>query len=445
LIVNSWTSSRRSELDHRRLVLIGSGAVLAGFNLRLAVASVPPLLGDLQQHPGLSATGAAVLTALPFLCFGLVALAAPPFIRVLGAEGALTGALGVIGVGTLLRAAGSTATLLVGTAVAAAAIAVGNVILPVLIKARFPVRAGLLIGLYTSALGVGAALAGALTAPLARWLGWQGALAVWAIPTMLPLGPLILARPRNHRPPRDTRREASRESRSLLRDTLAWQVTLFFGMQAAIVFSGLSWLPSVLRSDGYGASTAGLLLALYALGGVPASIAMPVIATRASNQRLLIAGCAAVDAAALAGLAATPAAAPAWVGLFAFGQGASFSLAVTLIGLRSPDAHHSAHLSGMAQAIGYATAAAGPLAVGILHAAAGNWATPLLFLATLCLPMALIGAGAGRAQLIGDRRRTTPPHRQRPTSVDKSLISFDHQPPRRPCCLPDGPLESRCC
>jgi CP family cyanate transporter-like MFS transporter len=194
--------------------------------------------------------------------------------------------------------------------------------------------------------------------------------------------------------------------RSLLGDCLAWQVTLFFGLQAAIVFSGLSWLPSVLRSDGYGASSAGLLLALYALGGVPASIGVPLIATRSGNQRLLVAGCAAFEAAALAGLATAPAVAPAWVGLFALGQGASFSLAVTLIGLRSRDARQSADLSGMAQAIGYAIAAAGAFAVGILHAAAGNWTIPLLFLTALCLPMAMIGARAGRAELIGDRRRT---------------------------------------
>jgi CP family cyanate transporter-like MFS transporter len=387
-----------SEPHTRRLVLIGFGAILAGFNLRLAIASVPPLLTDLQHQPGISSTGAAILTALPFCCFGVVALAAPRLLRLLGAETALMLVLATTGTGTLLRAAGSTAALLAGTAVAAGAIAIGNVILPVLIKTRFPARTGLLIGLYTAALSLGAALAGAVTVPLARWLGWQWALAAWAIPALIPLAPLILgARPRNHRPGR----EIGSGIGSLLGDRLAWQVTLFFGLQAAIVFSGLSWLPSVLRADGYSASTAGLLLALYALGGVPASMTVPVLATKAGNQRLLTTGCAAIEAAALGLLVAIPAAAPAWIALFALGQGASFSLAVTLIGLRSPDARRSADLSGMTQAIGYATAAAGPLAVGLLHGAAGSWTVPLLFLILLCLPMAAVGAGAGRAQLVG--------------------------------------------
>lgn len=385
-------------VDRGGVVLLGFGAVLAGFNLRLAIASIPPLLDDLRRTPGISPSAAAVLAALPFACFGLVALAAPRLVRRLGAERALAVVLVAIGIGTLVRAAGSTAALLAGTATAAAAVAVANVILPVLVRARFPARTGLMIGLYTAALSTGAAAAGATTVPLAGWLGWQGALAVWAIPTLLPLTPLLLAA-RTRLP--DTTRGPGRGMKSLLRDRLAWQVTLFFGLQAAIVFSGLSWLPSVLRSDGYSASAAGVLLALYALGGVPASLAAPMLATRAGDQRLLALGCAGVEAAALTGLMAAPGAAPGWIALFALGQGASFSLAVSLIALRSPDARGSADLSGMTQAIGYAMAAAGPFAVGLLHGAAGGWTLPLLFMIVLCLPMAAIGLAAGRPLRVG--------------------------------------------
>jgi CP family cyanate transporter-like MFS transporter len=192
--------------------------------------------------------------------------------------------------------------------------------------------------------------------------------------------------------------------RSLLRDGLAWQVTVFFGLQAAIVFSGLSWLPSVLHSDGYSASAAGVLLALYALGGVPASMLTALLATRASNQRLLAICCAVPEASALAGLVAAPAAAPGWIALFALGQGASFSLAVSLIALRSSDELESADLSGMAQSIGYVIAAAGPLTFGVLHTTVQNWTVPLMFLIVLCLPMAVVGAGAGRARHVSPRR-----------------------------------------
>jgi MFS transporter, CP family, cyanate transporter len=354
-VANAPRLEGRSADDPSGVVLIGLAAVLAGFNLRLAIESVPPLLDGLRRTPGLSATAAPVLTAVPFACFGVVALVAPRLVRRFGAERTLAVVLVTIGTGTLVRAAGPTATLLAGTAMAAAAVAVANVVLPVLIRARCPAHTGLMIGLYIAALGTGAALAGAITVPLAHWLGWQGALAVWAIPTLLPLIPLLRAR----RPGgTDLVRAPRRGMRSLLRDRLAWQVTLFFGLQAAVVFSGFSRLPSVLRSDGYSASAAGL---------------------------------------PLAGLVAVPGAAPGWVALFALGQGASFSLAVSLIALRSPNASRSADLSGMAQAIGYTIAAAGPLAVGMLHGAVGGWTLPLVFILVLCLPMALTGLGAGRA------------------------------------------------
>jgi CP family cyanate transporter-like MFS transporter len=382
-----------SEGGRGRLGLLALALVLTGFNLRLAVASVPPLLSELERQPGMSSTVAGLLTSLPFLCFAVLAFAAPPLTRRFGAEAVLVIVLTAIGAGTVVRAAGSTAALFAGTVIAAAGIAVGNALVPAAIKAWFPARVGVLIGLYTAVLSVGAALAGGLAVPAKRLLGWQGALAIWAVPAALTVVTVLVAARARHE---GAVRGGSGEMRTLLRDRLAWQVTLFFGIQAAIVFSGLSWLPSILRADGYSPATAGVLLALYALGGVPASLALPVLASRIRDQRRLAIGTAALEAVALAGLAALPSAAPAWVALFALGQGASFSLALTLIALRSPDARRSTELSGMAQAIGYAVAALGPFAVGALHTATSSWTAPLLFLLVLCAPMAAAGAGAGR-------------------------------------------------
>jgi CP family cyanate transporter-like MFS transporter len=224
--------------------------------------------------------------------------------------------------------------------------------------------------------------------------GWQGGLAVWSIPATLSVVPLILVARRGarHRPP-----AAGSPIRPLLADSVAWRVTLFFALQASIVFSGLSWLPSILRSDGYAPGVAGALLAVYAIGGVPASLVVPVIAARCRDQRLIALGCAGAEAIAMSGLLLFPGAAPAAVVLFALAQGASFSLAVSLIALRSRDGRNSTQLSAMTQSIGYAVAAAGPLTFGLLHTATGNWTVPLCFLVALCLPMGIAGTRAGRA------------------------------------------------
>jgi CP family cyanate transporter-like MFS transporter len=135
------------------LVLLAIGAILTGFTLRLSVASIPPLLADLEHQPGLSAGAADVLTASPFVCFALGAIAGPRLVRALGAEVTLAVMLVAMAAGMAVRAAGSVAALLLGTIAAAAGVAVANVVLPVLIKERFPERTGLLIGCYTSSAG----------------------------------------------------------------------------------------------------------------------------------------------------------------------------------------------------------------------------------------------------------------------------------------------------
>ncbi|MBX5475400.1 MAG: MFS transporter [Thermoleophilia bacterium] len=386
----------------RRVPLLAAGLVLTGFNLRIAVASVPPLLDDLERDPGMSSTVAGLLTSLPVLCFGLLAPAAPPLGRRAGGETTLLLALLAVGGGVLARAAGSVGALFAGTAAAGAGIAVGNVIVPAVIKGRFPGRVGLLMGLYTGVLGAGAALAGGLAVPAEDALGMRGALAVWAAPAAVAL--LVVAGAARAGEHGGGVRGGAGDLRTLLRDPLAWQLTFFFGLQSAVFYSGLTWLPSILRDGGFGAATAGALLSVYALAGIPASLAAPVLAARARDQRTIAVVSVAPEAVALAGLLAAPGAAPLWVTLYALGQGAAFSLALTLIVLRSPSARRGAELSGMVQAIGYCVAALGPLVVGALHDAEGGWTAPLLLLLVCCAPMAAAGLGAGRARLVSPGR-----------------------------------------
>jgi CP family cyanate transporter-like MFS transporter len=382
----------------RRVSLLAVALVLTGANLRIAVASVPPLLDDIQQHLGMSSALAGLLTSLPVLCFGAGALAAAPLARRVGGEAAIVAALVPICIGTALRAAGSTGALFAGTVLAGAGVAVGNVLIPAVVKGRFPERIGPLMGAYTAVLGAGAALAGGLAVPLADAIGWRGSLAIWTIPAVAALVVMTLAVVRD-------RGVAAVQggvggARTLLRSPLAWQVTLFFGVQSALFYSGLTWLPSILRDHGFSAATAGALNSVLAFVGIPASLVAPVLATRARNQRALAIGFGAFEVAAVLGLLFAPGAAALWVPLYGIGQGGCFALALTLMVLRAPDARRSAELSGMAQAIGYAISALGPLLVGVLHDATGGWTASLLFLLALTVPLALTGLAAGRDRLV---------------------------------------------
>jgi CP family cyanate transporter-like MFS transporter len=374
------------------------GIVLTGLNLRIAVASVPPITDDLRHELGLSATAAGLLTAAPVLCFGALAPLAPVLARRVGGERLLVLTLLPILVGVLGRAAGSTFALFAGTLLAGAGIAVANVIVPGVVKDRFDRATGVVTGLYVAALTGGAALAAGLTVPFEDRLGWKAALALWALPALAAVIVLGAAVARD----RDVT-VASGVGRMgiLLRDRLAWQVTLYMGLQSLVFYAGLAWLPSILRDAGYSATVAGTLLAVYALGGIPSSLLVPVFATRLRDQRLLAVVVTALEAAALAGLLVAPGGALAWVTLFALGQGGAIALALTLMVLRAPDREHAADLSGMAQAVGYALAAIGPFAIGVLHDWSGNWDQPLLALLLGMVPLAAAGVAAGRARTVG--------------------------------------------
>jgi MFS transporter, CP family, cyanate transporter len=369
-------------------------------NLRTPVASVPPVVDEIAGALDLSAAAAGLLTSTPVLCFGVLAPVAPVLARRVGAERVLLFALVPILVGLLLRGVASTTALFVGTLLVGCGIAVGNVIVPAVLKGRFERRLGPATGLYAATLAAGAALAGGLTVPIQRALdvGWAAALAVWAIPaavaTVVVLAALIRDRVTA------TARDGRGDARDLLRDRVAWQVTAYMGLQSLLFYAALAWLPSILRDSGYSPEAAGALLALYAAGGVPASLLAPVLATRMPAQSALTALATTAMAAGIAGLLVAPEASVVWVALLACAQGASLGLALTLIVLRAPDPKRAAELSGMAQAIGYGLAAAGPLAVGVLHDAGGGWELPLAVLLVLTVPLLAAGLGAGRDQSV---------------------------------------------
>jgi MFS transporter, CP family, cyanate transporter len=382
--------------------LLAVGVVLTGLNLRIAVASVPPIIDELERELGLSATAAGVLTAAPVLCFGALAPAAPMVARRLGAERVLLLALAPILIGVLGRAAGSTFALFAGTLLAGAGVAVANVIVPSVIKGRFDRSTGIVTGLYVAALTGGAAVAAGLTVPFERSLGWEAALAVWAFPTaiaVLVLGAAVARTPASVSPPVE-----GGGLRVLLGDRLAWQVTLYMGLQSLVFYAGLAWLPSILRDAGYSAGWAGTLLALYAFGGIPTSLLIPVLAAKLRDQQLLAAGVTALEAVALAGLLVAPGAAVAWVALLALGQGGAIGLALTLMSLRAPNPRRAAELSGMAQAVGYSLAAIGPFAIGALHDWSGDWDVPVIALLLVTLPLLVVGVRAGRAGVVRPAR-----------------------------------------
>jgi CP family cyanate transporter-like MFS transporter len=347
---------------------IGVAIVLVAANLRPAVVGVAPMLSQIQAEERLSATAAGILTALPVLCFGLIAPLAPPLARRIGIERALLTALGLLIIGFLVRSSGPLAALYAGTVLLGSAIAIGNVLLPSLIKRDFAHRTGMMTGLYTMAIAGGGALAAGVTMPVAQaaGLGWPGALAIWALFALVAL--------------------------------LCWlpQVTIYMGLQSLGYFAVTAWLPAMLVERGYDPVVAGWLLSLSTVAGIAGATMAPVLATRGRRQRGLAFGITAMAAVGLVGVVAPLGVEPVAVLLLGAAQSAALGLALTLVAVRAPDAMHAAQLSGMSQSVGYVLAAAGPFAVGALRDATGGWTVPLLLLIALLAVQGTAGMLAGR-------------------------------------------------
>lgn len=383
-----------------RPVLLAVTVVAVSLNLRAAVASVGPVLASIESGLHLSAAGAAVLTAVPVLCFGALAALGPLLARFLGIRGALALLLAAIGGGQVLRVAPHVVALFTGTALAAAGIAGANVLLPALIKHDFPRHVGLLMGLYTTAVTGSASLAAGLTVPIANALGggWQPGIGIWAAPAGLAL---VFWLTRVRGAPRYAL-AAPRTGHHLWRSPITWAVTIFFAMQSLIFYSVLEWLPSLYQSHGYSASASGALLSLTTLAQLPVALAIPAIATRRRHQGGLAIAAGLFTFGGLLGVLVAPTtAAPLWMVILGIGQGASFPLSLTLVVLRTTSTAETTQLSAVSQSVGYLIAAGGPALVGLLHAATSGWRVPLIALVAVLVPQTIAGFLAGEPRTIG--------------------------------------------
>lgn len=385
----------------RRQLLLALAIALTAANLRPALASVGPVLDDLRTDLGLTTTDAALLTTLPVLCLGLLAPLAPRLTGRLGLERALFATLVVLLAGLLLRPSAGPLILFAGTVAAAGGIAVANVLVPALVKRDFPRRTGTMMGIYTMGLTSFAALAAGATVPVVELLGggWRVGLGGWAVPAVLALlvwlplvrGGAAPATPAAAAPPIRLRR-----------DPLAWQVTLFFGLQSLSFYAVLAWLPSIYREAGFPPTSAGLLLSVSTVVQAPVSLLTPRLAARARDQRGLVAAAGLLMALGFLGVLLAPTAAPyLWVVTLGVGHGMSFALALLFTVLRTRTSAETARLSAMAQTLGYCIAAAGPLLVGALRSVSGSWTPALVLLLVLVVPQLAAGLGAGRALHVG--------------------------------------------
>ncbi|WP_328559693.1 CynX/NimT family MFS transporter [Streptomyces coelicoflavus] len=407
----------------RLLVL---GIVLAAVNLRPAITSLGALLEEVRDGLGMSGSVAGLLTSVPPLCFAVFGVTAPRLARRFGPGAVVCAGMVAITAGLLIRPyAGGTGGFLAATALALMGIAVSNVLMPVIVKRYFPDRVGSMTGLYSMALAFGTSVAAAATVPVTNALGghWQSGLTVWAVLPALAVVPWIPF-VRNRKAPASTTEPASAASTvsatpsprregeqapeepveqpplRITRSRTAWALAVFFGLQATAAYITMGWMAQIFRDSGVSAGTAGLLLAVIMVMGVPLAFVIPRVATRLPHQGPIVVVLGVCGLAGYAGLYFAPVGG-AWVWALLLGvSNCAFPLALTMVGMRARTGAGVAQLSAFAQSTGYLISIPGPLLVGVLYQHSGGWGLPIALMSALMVPQIVVGVLAGRDRTV---------------------------------------------
>ncbi|WP_454114372.1 MFS transporter [Microbacterium lacticum] len=386
------------------------GIVLVAFSLRSAVASLSPILAEIEADFAVPSWILGLIGAAPPVCFAVFGIVTPALERRFGLERLAVAAMVVATGAMVARALASDAlALLLGTAVLFAAIGVGNVVLPPLIKKYFPDRVGTMTGLYSSLLAVAAFVPPLVAVPVADAAGWRFSLGMWAVFALAAIVPWVAQLVVDARERAAGRAAAARGLDGngagdavgadveideptprvlgrLHRIPLAWALAVTFAISSASVYACFAWLPVVLvEMAGVSHATAGALLSLFGAMGLPWSILVPMAVTRWNRVGVvyvvaLVAGVAGVLGMVLAPTAATV----LWVVLLGTPQGL-FPAVLVMIQRRSRTHEGAVALSSFSQSIGYAIAAIFPLAFAVLHETTGGWQAPLVLLGVLFL------------------------------------------------------------
>lgn len=374
--------------------------------LRPPVASMGPLLQEIQVGLGVSAELVGLLAAAPVLCFGLGAFASPWLVSKVGVNHAMLYVLIVLAASSALRMILGYPGLLLGTIGAGLSIAIANVLLPTVVRIQFPKRVALVTGAYTTLLAVSASLAASIAVPSSSWLGgWNPALAIWILPAVIAILlwlPQVRGQEAHVAQPAHA---AAAEKAAVMRSPISWAIVGFFGIQSLGFYSLLGWMPSALTSIGVTAQDAGNYLGFASAIGIPSGL---IISSMLGKFKSLAWWAAGTSAMTLIGNilftlvlqtrdTSSLILACVFIGL---GMSATFPISLSLISSRASTSAQTTQLSSMSQGWGYLLAASGSFMVGFVANLVGGFVLSFTIITALTLVQAGIGFYAGRPGVI---------------------------------------------
>ena len=399
------SSPARPLWQGRALALVG--IVLFAFSLRSAVASLSPLFDHIDAEFHMPAAVIGLIGSAPPVCYAVFGLLTPALARGFGLERLATAAMLVVALGLVVRGAAPNAgVLLAGTALIFAAVGVGNILLPPLVKRYFPDRVGLLTTIFSTTMAVATFVPPLIAVPVADASTWHLSLGLWAVFAVVALVPWVVLSARQRAAElseEDVDGPSPRVFGRMWRMPLAWALMVGFAVSSTLAYTSFAWLPKILvDTAGVTPAAAGVLLSLFAAMGLPASLVVPLLITRWHATRALFGVSVATGFAGIAGLLFAPAAATwLWVALLGTAP-LLFPMTLVLLSLRTRTHEGSVALSGFVQSVGYAIAAVFPIGIGLLHDAADSWTGALVILAVVVACAIPAGVVAARPRTIED-------------------------------------------
>lgn len=385
------------------LFLVFLGIVFVSFNLRAPITSVGPVIDLIQLKYDLNSSMAGFITTLPLLAFAIIS----PFVAKLNHKfgHGLTMFFGLLLIilGELIRSYTDIYGLFIGTAFIGIGIAIGNVLIPSVIKHKFKKNVGNVLSIYITSMCIFAALGSGLSIPMTEIWGWNTSLAIWTILTVFTL--LIwlpqLKKSGEYNNSDDLKIEEKMKSKSIWKSPLAWWVTLYMGTQSLLFYTLIAWIPSILLYKNFDAHFAGMMLLLFQLISLPATLLVPAIADKIRHQKLIAT---IITLIYLVGMviflfAISKSSVIISMIFLGLGMGGTISLAIGFISLRTPHAKKAAELSGMSQSAGYLLAAIGPILIGFIYDLSKSWTIPILMLILLIILLIFFGLKAGRDEV----------------------------------------------
>jgi MFS transporter, CP family, cyanate transporter len=380
--------------------LVIAGIIIVSFNLRPAITSVGPLISTIRDDVGLSNWSAGLLTSLPLIAFAIMSPIAARLGNRYSNERAILWGLIFLLIGIGVRSVSIMFWLFTGTLLIGIGIAICNVLLPGVVKDKFPLKVGLMTSVYSTAMGIFAAAASGVSVPLADGmnLGWQFALLVWGLPAVIGIMIWFYLSSKRKIQQQQTTDNMVGANHNIWHSPLAWQVAAYMGLQSFLFYVTISWLPEILHHSGVSMETAGWMLSFTQFIGLPASFLVPVLAEKFSSQRIIVFIMGIISVLGYGGLLVANSYIALIISIIFIGLSLSgtFALALALLGLRARDAKRAAELSGMAQALGYVLAAIGPMFIGFLYDVTHVWTVPLITLMIISVLVVIFGLGAGR-------------------------------------------------